>query len=42
MEFRGQTYLYYSVGDQRTWTKLRRAIYPGRLSEFFQSSFRME
>ena len=40
IEFRGQTYLYYSVGDQRTWSKLRRAVYPGPLREFFGSYFR--
>jgi hypothetical protein len=38
-EFGGRTYLYYSVGDQRTWSKLRRAVYPGRLAEFFGSWF---
>jgi len=38
-EFRGQTYLYYSVGDQRTWSKLRRAVYPGRSREFFVRFF---
>ena len=39
IEFRGQTWLYYSVGDQRTWSKLRRAIYPGSLQQFFENSF---
>ncbi len=39
VEFRGQTWLYYSVGDQRTWSKLKRAVYPGRLAEFFESYF---
>lgn len=34
IEFRGQTYLYYSVGDQRTWSKLRRAVSPRPLAEF--------
>ena len=40
MEFRGQTYLYYSVGDQRSWSLLKRAVYPGTLSEFLSSGFR--
>jgi alpha-L-fucosidase len=39
IEFRGQTWLYYSVGDQRTWSKLRRAIYPGSMQHFFENSF---
>lgn len=38
-EFHGQTYLYYSVGDQRTWSKLKRATYPGPLGQFFRSWF---
>ena len=38
-EFRGKTYLYYSVGDQRTWTKLKRAVYPGSMAEFFARQF---
>jgi hypothetical protein len=39
IEFGGKTYLYYSVGDQRTWSKLKRAVYDGPLSEFFASYF---
>ncbi len=39
VEFQGQTYLYYSVGDQRTWSKLKRAVYPGRMADFFASFF---
>ena len=39
VEFRGQTYLYYSVGDQRTWSKLRRAIYPGPMRKLFEAYF---
>jgi alpha-L-fucosidase len=42
LEFHGKTYLYYSVGDQRTWTKLRRAVYPGGLPEFFDRAFRTD
>jgi hypothetical protein len=40
LEFQGRTYLYYSVGDQRTWSKLKRAVYPGPLGEFFESRYR--
>jgi len=39
VEFNGQTQLYYSVGDQRTWSKLKRAIYPAPLRDFFQDAF---
>lgn len=39
IEFRNRTYLYYSVGDQRTWSKLKRAVYPGPLAEFFAGWF---
>ena len=33
------TLLYYSVGDQRTWSKLKRAVYPAPLREFFDDAF---
>ena len=39
IEFRGRTYLYYSVGDQRTWSRLKRAVYPGSLADFFAGCF---
>ncbi len=39
VEYRGQTYLYYSVGDQQTWSRLKRAIYPGSLNQFFAHYF---
>ncbi|MCL4177446.1 MAG: hypothetical protein KJ072_06835 [Verrucomicrobia bacterium] len=39
VEFHGETQLYYSVGDQRTWSKLKRAIYPGPLRDFFRDAF---
>jgi len=38
-EFEGKTYLYYSIGDQRTYAKLRRAVFPGTLSEFLHWCF---
>lgn len=41
IEFKGTTYLYYSVGDQRTWSKLKRAVYPGSMAEFFAQSFQL-
>lgn len=40
IEFGGRTLVYYSVGDQRTWSRLRRAVYPGALSEFFGDFFK--
>ncbi len=39
VEYRGRTWLYYSIGDQRTWMKLKRAVYPGSLVDFFESRF---
>jgi hypothetical protein len=39
VEFKGRTFLYYSVGDQRTWSKLKRVVYPGSLSEFLSCWF---
>ena len=39
VEYDGQTQLYYSVGDQRTWSKLKRAIYPAPLRDFFRDAF---
>jgi hypothetical protein len=37
LEFQGKTYLYYSVGDQRTWMNLKCAVYPATMSAFFES-----
>jgi len=39
IEFKGKTYLYYSVGDQHTWSKLRRAVADVPLAKFFDSYF---
>jgi len=36
VEFRGNTYLYYSIGDQRTYSKLKRARFEGPMGEFFE------
>ena len=37
LEFNGNTYIYYSVGDQHTWMNLKCAIYPGTMVDFFES-----
>lgn len=39
IEFGGHTYAYYSVGDQRTWMNLKRAVYPGPVRGFFEQWF---
>lgn len=39
VEFGGATYIYYSVGDQRSWSRLKRAVFPGSLAAFFQEAF---
>jgi len=38
-EYRGRVYLYYSIGDQRTYSKLKRAVFNGTLAQFFQWCF---
>ncbi|MGC9327902.1 MAG: alpha-L-fucosidase, partial [Candidatus Hinthialibacter sp.] len=37
VEFQGKTYVYYAVGDQRTWMNLKRGVYDGLLPEFLES-----
>lgn len=39
IEYAGKTWLYYSVGDQRTWSKLKRGVYPGPLAAFLAGCF---
>ncbi|MEI2723766.1 MAG: hypothetical protein V9H26_09575 [Verrucomicrobiota bacterium] len=39
LEFQGKTYLYYTVGDQRTWSKLRRSVAGIPLAKFFDGYF---
>ncbi len=39
-EFGGKTYLYYSVGDQRTWMNVKRAVFSGTMAEFLESWFK--
>jgi alpha-L-fucosidase len=38
-EFEGRVLLYYSYGDQRTWSKLTRAEFPGSLRDFFAACY---
>lgn len=38
-EFEGRVLLYYSYGDQRTWTQLTRAEFPGALRDFFAACY---
>jgi len=39
-EHRGRVYLYYSIGDQRTYSKLKRAVFNGTLAEFLEWCYR--
>jgi len=39
VEWHGSTYLYFCVGDQRTWANVKRVMYPGTLQEFLESWF---
>jgi hypothetical protein len=36
VEFDGKTYIYYAVGDQRTWMNVLRGVYPGGFAQFFE------
>jgi hypothetical protein len=38
-EFRGKTVIYYAIGDQKTWSNVKHAVYPGTMREFFESYF---
>ena len=40
IEFQGKTYLYYAVGDQLTWMNVKRAAYPGSMTQFFKSWYK--
>ena len=37
VEYQGKTYMYYAVGDQRSWMNVKRAAYNGPLEQFLQS-----
>lgn len=39
IEFGGKSYLYYAVGDQRTWMNIKRAVYEGPMRQFFEAWF---
>lgn len=39
IEIDGKTYVYYATGDQQTWSDLKRAVYPGPMSELLESYF---
>jgi hypothetical protein len=37
IQFDGKTWLYYAVGDQRTWMNAKRIMFDGGLKEFYKS-----
>jgi hypothetical protein len=39
-EVDGKTWLYYAVGDQRTWMNIKRAVFNGSMAQFLESWFR--
>lgn len=39
IEWKGNTLVYFAVGDQRTWMNLKRATYPGSMADFLASWF---
>ena len=38
-EVDGKTWLYYAVGDQRTWMNIKRAVFNGSVARFLESWF---
>ena len=40
VEFQDNTFVYYCVGDQRTWGNVKRARYPGSMAKFFESWYK--
>lgn len=39
VEFEGKTFIYYAVGDQRTWMDIKRATYDGPMAQFLKAWF---
>jgi predicted GH43/DUF377 family glycosyl hydrolase len=39
-DFGGKTHLYYAVGDQQTWMNIKKAVFNGPSSDFFESWFK--
>lgn len=39
IEMDGRTFIYYAVGDQRTWMNIKRSVYDGPMSRFLRSWF---
>jgi len=39
VEWQGRVLLYYSYGDQRSWSELTRAEYPGTLAAFYRACY---
>lgn len=40
VEYKGKTYLYFAVGDQLTWSNVKRVVYPGKMGDLFLSFFK--
>ncbi len=41
VEWKGQTLLYFAVGDQQTWMNIKRAVYPGNIDQFLSSWYKI-
>lgn len=39
VEFNGKTYIYFAVGDQKTWMNVKRAVSPEPMAHFLQNWF---
>jgi len=40
IEYKNNTYIYFAVGDQRTWMNVKRARFPGAISQFFKAWYK--
>ena len=39
VEVNGSTFIYFAVGDQRTWMNVKKTHYPGTMRQFYESWF---
>ena len=39
VEVDGSTFIYFAVGDQRTWMNVKKTRYPGTMRQFYESWF---
>jgi len=42
IEFKNNTYIYFAVGDQRSWMNVKRIRFPGAMARFFETWYQQE